>query len=279
MTSDFEPPPRARRPGQPRPPTLSSEPPTGAPQPPAFKPPSTDKGPGVVDQGRRGLASYWRWTTSGPKWKLAAGLSGPLLLLLIIISALSGGSDDKDTPKQASSNQPVATSIAKPAYQVVGSQGSYQFVVVSKGAPKEDLKSISSTLCKTAANACILLFWDDATLAAAKLPMTDEQVKAQVAQYNLNKTTGLDELVLMSNGSPVASSVSEPKATSTPIGSQAVYDRINSLTDCKALQAEFDQADENGKAARARGNSDAARNSTAYMEAADKRLKAVGCYR
>jgi hypothetical protein len=108
MTSDFEPPPRARRPGQPRTPSNASSP-SGAPinQPPTGnQPPSgNNKAPGVLEQCARGLASYWRWTTSGPKWKLAVGLSGPLLLLLIIISAASGGSDD--TPKQAV-NQPIA---------------------------------------------------------------------------------------------------------------------------------------------------------------------------
>lgn len=52
---------------------------------------------------------------------------------------------------------------------------------------------------------------------------------------------------------------------------QAVLTRIGSMTDCDALQAEFDQAEANWKSF---GHS----YSIDYMNAADSRMKAVGCY-
>lgn len=70
-------------------------------------------------------------------------------------------------------------------------------------------------------------------------------------------------------------------ATATPAnevqyGSDAVYQRIGSMSDCDDLQAEFDQASANHD--RAEPGSDAARASTGYMEAADARMQEVGCY-
>lgn len=61
------------------------------------------------------------------------------------------------------------------------------------------------------------------------------------------------------------------------IGNPAVYQRIASESDCGALQAEFDTAGADHD--RAVPGSEAALWSTAYMEAADARMKAVGCYK
>lgn len=49
--------------------------------------------------------------------------------------------------------------------------------------------------------------------------------------------------------------------------SQGVVDRIEALDDCDQLQAEFDQADENGGEV-----------GTFYMETADARMREAGCY-
>lgn len=49
-----------------------------------------------------------------------------------------------------------------------------------------------------------------------------------------------------------------------PETNKAVVERIEALTDCLALQAEFDTADRNGR--------------TDYMEVADERMREVGCY-
>ena len=87
-----------------------------------------------------------------------------------------------------------------------------------------------------------------------------------------------------SPGSSVATerwpiSASAPAPVATPPGRAEVYERIAALTDCAALQREFDQAETNGRAARARGDLDLSRISTSYMEAADKRMREAGCYR
>jgi hypothetical protein len=57
------------------------------------------------------------------------------------------------------------------------------------------------------------------------------------------------------------SSASEEPRTGNP----AVYDRINAETDCATLQGEFDIAERN--------------HHTDYMQAADDRMRQLGCYR
>lgn len=73
-----------------------------------------------------------------------------------------------------------------------------------------------------------------------------------------------------------AEAETEDGAEEYPSGNPEVYRRIGGMTDCAALQAEFDQADEN------RGNqpagSEQAEWSTNYMMAADDRMREVGCY-
>lgn len=56
-------------------------------------------------------------------------------------------------------------------------------------------------------------------------------------------------------------------APAEPVGNPEVLERIGGMEDCTALQQEFDTADaSSGEAA------------TAYMKAADERMREVGCY-
>lgn len=84
-----------------------------------------------------------------------------------------------------------------PKYNLLGTQGQSYFVVIDKGldSDRSALKSIADTICKGQA-VCIVFFWDDNSKAASSLPMTDAQVNAKVAQYNLNKNTDLDKLLI-----------------------------------------------------------------------------------
>jgi hypothetical protein len=61
-------------------------------------------------------------------------------------------------------------------------------------------------------------------------------------------------------------------------GSPEVYARIESLTDCRELQREFDVADENHGIQSDEGDLTMMRISTSYMKAADERMRALGCY-
>lgn len=58
-------------------------------------------------------------------------------------------------------------------------------------------------------------------------------------------------------------------------GSQAVYDRISGETGCVQLQQEFDTASASHD--RATAGSSAAEAATGYMEAANDRMKSLGC--
>lgn len=72
----------------------------------------------------------------------------------------------------------------------------------------------------------------------------------------------------------VACGMSAPAARP---GNPDVYARIASLTDCRELQKEFDTAEANGRRDREAGRLEQARASTSYMDAADARMKQVGC--
>jgi hypothetical protein len=68
-------------------------------------------------------------------------------------------------------------------------------------------------------------------------------------------------------------------ATNAPrTGNPAVYERIASETDCAALQHEFDTADVNHTRDLGRDRLDLADVDVAYMNAADDRMREIGCY-
>ena len=61
-------------------------------------------------------------------------------------------------------------------------------------------------------------------------------------------------------------------------GDPAVYSRIGSLTSCSALQSEFNAADARHGAAIRNGHNDQAEVETSYMQAADQRMRTIGCH-
>jgi hypothetical protein len=61
-------------------------------------------------------------------------------------------------------------------------------------------------------------------------------------------------------------------------GNAAVYERIAAETDCAELQKEFDTAEANHDRDSGTGKTTAAEIDTSYMEVADARMRAVGCY-
>lgn len=86
-----------------------------------------------------------------------------------------------------------------------------------------------------------------------------------------------EEATTTNNGTP-----NQPDATATARpGNAEVYQRIEALTDCAALQREFDLAETNHGREIAAGPSRLAfaQIATSYMQAADKRLRDIGCYR
>lgn len=59
-------------------------------------------------------------------------------------------------------------------------------------------------------------------------------------------------------------------------GQSAVYERIAALTDCAELQSEFDRASANN--GREEAGSTGFEITLSYMQAADDRMREVGCY-
>jgi hypothetical protein len=60
-------------------------------------------------------------------------------------------------------------------------------------------------------------------------------------------------------------------------GSAAVYARIDAETDCEILQDEFDTAQANHKQDLARGAAALDKIDTSYVEAANARMRELGC--
>lgn len=78
-----------------------------------------------------------------------------------------------------------------------------------------------------------------------------------------------------------ACSSSSPADTDGPVynGNPATYQRINSLTDCVALQAEFDRFERNHGEFIDKSDLGNAKVATDYMKAVDNRMRAIGCYK
>lgn len=71
---------------------------------------------------------------------------------------------------------------------------------------------------------------------------------------------------------------STPESTARP-GNPAVYREIAAETNCARLQEMFDIADANHERAVAANDLDQMAWTLGYMQAADDRMRALGCYR
>ena len=71
---------------------------------------------------------------------------------------------------------------------------------------------------------------------------------------------------------------SQKPAAETRPGSAVVYQRIEALTNCSALQRQFDIADRNHEIQKDRGNLSLMEASTSYMEASNARMEELGCF-
>jgi len=117
-----------------------------------------------------------------------------IVLCVIAVLALAACQSEK-TP----TSQPPQIMQTVPDHQVLGTSGNTYFIWAAKGTNAADLQIIAKSVCS--ANAiCIVHFWNDRNLAAKSLPMTDTQLNYEVAQYNLNKNTGLDQLLTCNAG-------------------------------------------------------------------------------
>ncbi len=99
--------------------------------------------------------------------------------------------------------QEVAPSSSElPPFMIVATQGIDNMIVIDPKykSDKQVLLAISKQICG-GQDICVVLLWDDESKAATSMPMTDQQVNDQIAQYNINKNTGLDRLLLCNQGS------------------------------------------------------------------------------
>ena len=97
---------------------------------------------------------------------------------------------------------PASTSAPDlPPFRIIASQAIYNMVVVEPqySTDIQALLAISKQIC-SGEDICAVLFWEDESKAGTSLPMTDQQVNDQFAQYNINKNSGMDRLLICNQG-------------------------------------------------------------------------------
>jgi micrococcal nuclease len=63
----------------------------------------------MLEEMKLGLQRYWRWTSTGPKWHLVAGIGGPILALFIFIGVVGGDPEEQSSSRDALSVEAPAT--------------------------------------------------------------------------------------------------------------------------------------------------------------------------
>jgi LysM repeat protein len=120
----------------------------------------------------RGLTRYWRWTTSGTKWRLAGGIGGPLLLALVAIGALTA-EEEKPTPALTEAQ----TSTTNAAPQVATTQ-----TAPSTEAPTQPPPPPAAPT-PVPAQTYRVVAGDNPTAIASKLGVPPAQVDQWVQQF------------------------------------------------------------------------------------------------
>jgi hypothetical protein len=161
------------------------------------------------------LRAYWVWTNGGSRWRLVAGLGGPLLAAILVASALGGSSEPEamDTPPKATSFAAGVTS----ATPVPPSPGASTPTL----PPATSATSVSAqaTVAAPISNAAtyVVVAGDNPSLIAQKLGIPAEQREAwtqQVLALNGVSAAGLQVgqiLRLPQGGSVLPSGASIPQ--------------------------------------------------------------------
>ena len=92
---------------------------------------------------------------------------------------------------------PGHTQSRQKDWQLVRTQGMMKLVLVTK--PKERDRSIYQDAIKslcTPGEYCYVLFWSSRASVPKRIPMSDAQAQAQVANYTHNPTTHFDEFLM-----------------------------------------------------------------------------------
>jgi len=82
------------------------------------------------------------------------------------------------------------------SYEILGGQAIFTFVEVDPqtGVSDSELARLSNQICD-GEPVCGVMYWTDRSEAATELPMTEAQLESMLAQFNINRNTGLEELV------------------------------------------------------------------------------------
>jgi hypothetical protein len=102
-------------------------------------------------------------------------------------------------------------------YQKVGTQGKLQLVWIDpqyKYDPnvyEQAIKELGGS-----EDFCMIHFWDNRDQVPSRWPMSDQQVKSEVAQYERNQTTGHERFFYLRKGNMVEPFGNRPSTTPVP---------------------------------------------------------------
>lgn len=84
-------------------------------------------------------------------------------------------------------------------WKQLAADGLRHFVVVDPTATEPVFREAATAVC-AAGKPCLVLYWNDESKAAARMPMSRAQSQAMVAQVRRNPATGMDELLTRCTG-------------------------------------------------------------------------------
>jgi hypothetical protein len=138
-------------------------------------------------------------------------IAGAIAVLGLVLIA-AGARDDKAGDNTALDPAPTAvnaagaaeeTTSSPPLYEQLDREGMYHFVVIDAAqvSSERDLREIGKQICGSDER-CAVGFWTSRKDAPRALPLTDAEVNSKFAQYNLNRSLGVDHVMCHPFGAP-----------------------------------------------------------------------------
>ena len=116
---------------------------------------------------------------------------GTFILLLFVMTGIIGILE-----RRQPEIPPIAKPIITPHWAVTRTQGRTHFVYMEPAFARDEQQYLAAAdkIC-TDEDVCIVMFWQEWKFIPKALPMSDEQLDAQTAQWNSNTHTNFRRLI------------------------------------------------------------------------------------
>ncbi len=195
----------------------------------------------------------WRCQTCGYSGNLLARLALPVVCIVCLVIFFAGilkVTSNQTNRYQSTANVSIQTkpnpqqaktdlSSEPKHYQKVRNQGKFQLVWIDPQY-KYDPNVYEQAIVELGGNDdfCMIGFWDNRDRIPPSIPMSDEQVEAQVAQYERNRNTGNEQFFYLRNGDMIEPFGNRPSTTPIP-KKTTLTPSTEPVPEPKATHAEF----------------------------------------